>query len=103
MLELEFQFTYSSSVKQLTQHLLVYHRMGDSDLEILVYLFFLLHVRKQADSAPLMTRAMREVREESEMYKYDKVSILIKLHLRMLFKQEVVLEKEWYLILFHTF
>lgn len=92
MLELEFQFTYSSSVKQLTQHLLVYHRMGDSDLEI--YLFFLLHVRKQADSAPLMTRAMREVREESEMYKYDKVSILIKLHLRMLFKQEVVLEKE---------
>ena len=34
MLELEFQFSYSSSVKQLTQHLLVYQRMGDSDLEI---------------------------------------------------------------------
>jgi len=25
-----------------------------------------------------MTRAMREVREESEMYKYDKVSTLVK-------------------------
>ena len=33
--------------------------------------------RKQADSAPLMTRAMREVRQESEMYKYDKVLINI--------------------------
>lgn len=34
--------------------------------------------RKQADSAPLMTRAMREVREESEMYKYDKVVVRVK-------------------------
>lgn len=29
--------------------------------------------RNQAGSAPLMTRAMRETREEAEMYKYDKV------------------------------
>lgn len=50
-----------------------------------------------------MTRAMREVREESEMYKYDKVGTLIKLHLRMHFKQEVMLEKEWYLIHFTPF
>ena len=66
-------------------------------MEISFYL--ILNIRKQADSAPLMTRAMREVREESEMYKYDKVSTLIKLYLRMLFKQEVVPEKET----FHSF
>ena len=47
-------------------------------MEILFY--FISIIRKQADSAPLMTRAMREVREESEMYKYDKVSTLIKVY-----------------------
>ena len=52
-----------------------------------------------------MTRAMREVREESEMYKYDKVGTLIKLTLKnaLYFKQEVVLEKEWYLLHFTPF
>ena len=61
-------------------------------------IFSVSNIRKQADSAPLMTRAMREVREESEMYKYDKVGTLIKFLLRMLFKQDVVLEKEWNLL-----
>ena len=62
------------SVNKFVQHVLVYHRIADSDLEILSLIWFLLlNIRKQADSAPLMTRAMREVREESEMYKYDKV------------------------------
>lgn len=46
--------------------------------DIRVMLRDLKNERKQADSAPLMTRAMREVREESEMYKYDKVVVRIK-------------------------
>ena len=57
--------------------MLVNQSMGDKDVENLCYVmlcYFILNIRKQADSAPLMTRAMREVREESEMYKYDKVS-----------------------------
>ncbi|KAJ7362000.1 Tether containing UBX domain for GLUT4 [Desmophyllum pertusum] len=41
--------------------------------DIRVMLRDLKNERKQADSAPLMTRAMREVREESEMYKHDKL------------------------------
>ena len=47
-------------------------------------MFNLLNDRKQADSAPLMTRAMREVREESEMYKYDKVGGCSDIHLKIL-------------------
>ncbi|RMX57825.1 hypothetical protein pdam_00022691 [Pocillopora damicornis] len=46
--------------------------------DIRVMLRDLKNERKQADSAPLMTRAMREVRQESEMYKYDKVVVRIK-------------------------
>lgn len=41
------------------------------------FLLSLGNIRNQADSAPLMTRAMRELREESEMYKYDRVRTLI--------------------------
>ena len=33
------------------------------------------NTRNQADTAPLMTRAMREVRDEAEMYKYDTVRV----------------------------
>lgn len=43
------------------------------------FFFLFVNNRKQADSAPLMTRAMREVRQESEMYKYDKVLVNINL------------------------
>ncbi|XP_068762143.1 tether containing UBX domain for GLUT4-like [Montipora capricornis] len=46
--------------------------------DIRVMLRDLKNERNQADSAPLMTRAMREVREESEMYKYDRVVVRIK-------------------------
>ena len=46
---------------------------------------------------------MREVREESEMYKYDKVSTLIKLPLRMLFKQEMCARIGMVHSTFHTF
>lgn len=63
----------------------------------------ILNIRKQADSAPLMTRAMREVREESEMYKYDKVSTLFKLHLRMLFKAKRCAGKGMVPSTFHSF
>jgi len=41
------------------------------------FLLSLGNIRNQADSAPLMTQAMRELREESEMYKYDRVRTLI--------------------------
>lgn len=46
--------------------------------DIRVMLRDLKNERNQADSAPLMTRAMREVREEAEMYKYDRVVVRIK-------------------------
>lgn len=42
--------------------------------------FCLKKNRMQADSAPLMTRAMREVREEAEMYKYDKVGTSVEIN-----------------------
>lgn len=46
--------------------------------DIRVMLRDLKNERNQADTAPLMTRAMREVREEAEMYKYDRVVVRIK-------------------------
>lgn len=46
--------------------------------DIRIMLRDLKNERNQADSAPLMTRAMREVRQEAEMYKYDKVVVRIK-------------------------
>ncbi|XP_078355807.1 uncharacterized protein LOC144640577 [Oculina patagonica] len=46
--------------------------------DIRVMLRDLKNERKQADSAPLMTRAMREVRQEAEMYKHDKVVVRVK-------------------------
>ncbi|CAH3157327.1 unnamed protein product [Porites lobata] len=46
--------------------------------DIRVMLRDLKSERNQAGSAPLMTRAMRETREEAEMYKYDKVVVRVK-------------------------
>lgn len=46
----------------------------------------LVNNRKQAGSAPLMTRAMREVRQEAEMYKYDKVGTFMRIRLLKAFR-----------------
>ncbi|KAK2564020.1 Tether containing UBX domain for GLUT4, partial [Acropora cervicornis] len=46
--------------------------------DIRVMLRDLKNERNQADTAPLMTRAMREVRDEAEMYNYDTVVVRIK-------------------------
>lgn len=46
--------------------------------DIRVMLRDLKNERNQADTAPLMTRAMREVRDEAEMYKYDTVVVRVK-------------------------